>query len=82
MMCAAVGLPAASLCINRRLYHIASVRAVVITPAEHRVLLIDSLICGLFPLLYVAVQYIVQGHHFNVFEGIRCYPDFYNSLPT
>ncbi|KAF7344703.1 Pheromone receptor [Mycena venus] len=34
MMGASVGLPAASLCINRRLYHIASVRAVVVTKAE------------------------------------------------
>ncbi|KAJ7080034.1 hypothetical protein C8R44DRAFT_819438 [Mycena epipterygia] len=48
----AVGPSAASLCINRHLYHIASVRAVVITPAEkRRAVLIDSLICGLFPLL-------------------------------
>ncbi|KAJ7080037.1 hypothetical protein C8R44DRAFT_824493, partial [Mycena epipterygia] len=39
-------------CINRRLYHIASVRAVVSTPAEkRRAVLIDSLIFGLFPLL-------------------------------
>ncbi|KAJ7088308.1 GPCR fungal pheromone mating factor [Mycena epipterygia] len=38
MMGAAVSLPATSLCINCRLYHIASVRAVVITPAEVRFL--------------------------------------------
>ncbi|KAJ7076813.1 GPCR fungal pheromone mating factor, partial [Mycena epipterygia] len=73
-MGAALGLPAVSLYINRRLYHIASVNA--------RAVLIDSLICGLFPLLYVAAQYIVQGYHFNVFEDIGCYPDLYNSLPT
>ncbi|KAJ7732209.1 pheromone A receptor-domain-containing protein [Mycena maculata] len=83
MMGASVGLPAASLCINRRLYHIASVRCVVITKAEkRRAVLIDSLICGLFPAIYVALQYIVQGHRFNIFEDIGCYPDLYNSLPT
>ncbi|KAJ7088336.1 GPCR fungal pheromone mating factor, partial [Mycena epipterygia] len=82
-MGAALGLPAVSLCINRRLYHIASVRAVVITPAEkRRAVLIDLFICGLLPFLYVAVQYIMQGHRFNVFEDIGCYPDLYNSLPT
>ncbi|KAJ7790722.1 fungal pheromone STE3G-protein-coupled receptor, partial [Mycena leptocephala] len=83
MMGASVGLPAASLCINRRLYHIASVRAVVITKAEKaRAVLIDSLICGLFPAVYIALQYIVQGHRFNIFEDIGCYPDLYNTLPT
>ncbi|KAJ7436171.1 pheromone A receptor-domain-containing protein [Mycena galericulata] len=83
MMGASVGLPAASLCINRRLYHIASVRTVTITKAEkRRAVLIDSLICGLFPAVYVALQYIVQGHRFNIFEDIGCYPDLYNSLPT
>ncbi|KAJ7613315.1 fungal pheromone STE3G-protein-coupled receptor, partial [Mycena polygramma] len=67
MMGASVGLPAASLCINRRLYHIASVRAVVVTHAEkRRAVLIDSLICGLFPLLYIALQYIVQGHRYDL----------------
>ncbi|KAJ7034233.1 fungal pheromone STE3G-protein-coupled receptor [Mycena alexandri] len=83
MMGASVGLPAASLCINRRLYHIATVRAVVITKAEkRRAVLIDSLICGLFPAIYIALQYIVQGHRFNIFEDIGCYPDIYNALPA
>ncbi|KAJ7094768.1 hypothetical protein C8R44DRAFT_890194 [Mycena epipterygia] len=53
MMGAAVGLPATSPCINCRLYHIASVRA-VITPLPRTPRSPDSLICGLFPLLYVA----------------------------
>ncbi|KAJ7661859.1 pheromone A receptor-domain-containing protein [Mycena rosella] len=83
MMGASVGLPAASLCINRRLYHIASVRDVVVTAAEkRRAVLIDSLICGLFPAVYVAAQYIVQGHRFDIFEDIGCYPALFNSLPT
>jgi pheromone a factor receptor len=33
-MAASVGIPAASLCINRRLYQIASVKAVTISAAE------------------------------------------------
>ncbi|KAJ7711550.1 pheromone A receptor-domain-containing protein [Mycena metata] len=83
MMGASVGLPAASLCINRRLYHIATVQAVVVTKAEkRRAVLIDSLICGLFPAVYIALQYIVQGHRFNIFEDIGCYPDIYNTLPA
>ncbi|KAJ7475477.1 pheromone A receptor-domain-containing protein [Mycena galericulata] len=83
MMGASVGLPAASLSINRRLYHIASVRTVVITNCEkYRAVLIDSLICGLFLAIYVTLQYIFQGHRFNIFEDMGCYPDLYNSLPT
>ncbi|KAF8890814.1 putative fungal pheromoneG-protein-coupled receptor [Gymnopilus junonius] len=88
MMAASVGIPASSLCINRRLYHIASLQAASITPAEasrllkRRSILIDSLICLLFPLLYVALQYVVQGHRFNIFEDIGCYPALYNTLLT
>ncbi|KAJ7902933.1 fungal pheromone STE3G-protein-coupled receptor, partial [Mycena leptocephala] len=81
-MAASVGIPAASLCINRRLYQIASVKAVTISAAEkRRAALIDALICVLFPLVYVAMQYIVQGHRFNIYEQIGCYPALYNSIP-
>ncbi|KAJ7190878.1 fungal pheromone STE3G-protein-coupled receptor, partial [Mycena pura] len=82
-MAASVGLPASSLCINRRLYQIASVRAVSITKAEkRRAAFIDALICVLFPLVFLAMQYIVQGHRFNIVEQIGCFPAIYNSLPT
>ncbi|KAJ6468598.1 putative fungal pheromone GPCR, STE3-type [Mycena vulgaris] len=82
IMAASVGIPAASLCINRRLYQIASVKTVSITPAEkRRAALIDTLICVLFPLVYVALQYIVQGHRFNIYQQIGCYPALYNSIP-
>ncbi|KAJ6463099.1 pheromone A receptor-domain-containing protein [Mycena vulgaris] len=83
MMGVSVGLHAASLCINRRLYHIASMRTIVITEAEkRRVVLIDSLTFRLFPGLCVAAQYIVRGHRFDILEDIGCYPALFNSLPT
>ncbi|KAF5378596.1 hypothetical protein D9615_007165 [Tricholomella constricta] len=83
MLGASVGLPAASLCINRRLYHIASVQAVAISRAEkRRAILIDTLICVLFPVIFVAIQYVVQGHRFNIYEGIGCYPAIFNTLPS
>ncbi|KAF8884494.1 fungal pheromone STE3G-protein-coupled receptor [Infundibulicybe gibba] len=83
MMGASVGLPAASLCINRRLYIIANVRAVSITRAEKsRAVLVDALICVLFPLIYIALQYVVQGHRFDIYEDIGCFPALYNTLPT
>ncbi|KAJ7453729.1 fungal pheromone STE3G-protein-coupled receptor, partial [Mycena latifolia] len=81
-MAVSVGIPAASLCINRCLYHIASVKSVSISPAEkRRAALIDTLICVLFPLLYLPLQYIVQGHRFNIYQQVGCYLALYNSVP-
>ncbi|OBZ74569.1 Pheromone B alpha 3 receptor [Grifola frondosa] len=81
MIGASVGIPAASLCINRRLYIIACVQTATITrPEKLRAVLIDSLICLLFPILVIALSYIVQGHRFNIFEDIGCFPAIYNTL--
>ncbi|KAJ7622377.1 pheromone A receptor-domain-containing protein [Roridomyces roridus] len=81
-LAASVGIPAASLCINRRLYQIASVKTVSVTVADkRRAVLIDTLICVVFPLVYIALQYIVQGHRFNIYEQIGCAPALYNSVP-
>ncbi|EGO02303.1 hypothetical protein SERLA73DRAFT_166760 [Serpula lacrymans var. lacrymans S7.3] len=52
---ASVAIPASSLCISRRLYHIA-----VMNIVKH-------------------VQYIVQGHRFNIYEEIGCYPAVYDT---
>ena len=59
-----IGLPAASLCINRRLYHIASVRSVTISKAEkHRDVTIDLAIGLGIPILY---QICCKCPHFYV----------------
>lgn len=80
---ASVGIPAASLCINRRLYDIARMQAVAMTRAEkQRAILVDTLICVVFPIVCMALAYIVQGHRFNIFEVIGCYPAIYNTVPT
>ncbi|KAF9052582.1 pheromone receptor [Rhodocollybia butyracea] len=81
-MATTAGLPSSSFCIVRRLYGIASLRTATITRAEkRRAIIIDSLICVLGPLIYLALQYIVQGHRFNIFENIGCTPALYDSLP-
>ncbi|KAF7291077.1 Pheromone receptor [Mycena kentingensis (nom. inval.)] len=78
-----VGIPAASLCINRRLYQIARVQAVSITAQEkRRAILVDALICVVFPLVFIAMQYVVQGHRFNIYEQAGCAPAFVNTVPT
>ncbi|TFK65312.1 fungal pheromone STE3G-protein-coupled receptor [Pluteus cervinus] len=83
LMGASVAIPASSLCIVRRLYMIAHAQVVSITHAEkRRAVLMDSLLCVLFPLIYIALQSVVQGHRFNVIENIGCYPAVYNTLLT
>ncbi|KAK0421958.1 pheromone A receptor-domain-containing protein [Armillaria borealis] len=80
---ASVAVPASCMCIQRRLYQIASVRAVSVTRAEkRRAILVDSLICVLFPLCFIVLQYVVQGHRFNIYENIGCAPAIYNTLLT
>lgn len=81
MLGTSVAIPAASLCINRRLYKIARVHAVMVTRAEkRRAILIDSLICVLFPLVFIALQYVNQGHRFDIYEDVGCYPFIYNTI--
>ncbi|KAJ8502461.1 hypothetical protein ONZ45_g11738 [Pleurotus djamor] len=83
LMGASVGIPAASLCINRRLYHIASIQAVSVSRSEkRRDVLIDTAICVVFPIIYIALQYVVSGHRFDILEDLGCQPALYNTLPT
>ncbi|KAK7045121.1 pheromone receptor [Favolaschia claudopus] len=83
-MAASVGLPAASLCINRRLYSI--LRMPLGTAASsglnRRAIIVDSLACGLFPSLYIVLQLITQRHRFSIFEDVGCVADHFDSLPT
>ncbi|KIY47096.1 pheromone receptor, partial [Fistulina hepatica ATCC 64428] len=78
-----VGIPASSFCIVRRLYHISRTRTVAISPAEkRRSIIIDSAICVVLPLAYIALQYVVQGHRYNIFEDVGCEPAVVNTLAT
>ncbi|KAK0219082.1 pheromone receptor Rcb2 B44 [Armillaria fumosa] len=101
MMAASVAIPASSLCINRRLYQIASIRAVSVTRAEKRcAIFIDSLFCVLLPVIFTAlresfllmldlsesyrskcryVEYVVQGHRFNIYGDFGPFPALYNT---
>ncbi|KAJ7822241.1 pheromone B alpha 1 receptor [Mycena leptocephala] len=75
-----VAIPACSLCINRRLYQIASVRTVTKTRAEKRRAILIDLAIGLgIPLLQIPLQYIVQGHRYNIFEDIGCLGETYET---
>ncbi|THH13628.1 hypothetical protein EUX98_g9699 [Antrodiella citrinella] len=80
---AGVGIPASALCINRRLYSIASVRNISIGREERRrATIIDLCISVGIPMLVMILHYIVQGHRFNILEDIGCTPAIYNTLPA
>jgi hypothetical protein len=73
-----VAVPAASLCINRRLYHIASVKSVTISRAEKRRSVMIDLAIGLgLPIMEMILQYIAQGHRYDIFEDVGCFPFTY-----
>lgn len=97
MVGSAVAIPCASLCINRRLYHISSANTVTITKAEKRRAIMVDLAIGVgIPVLQMVMrmlnfyhlrrlyltsylEYIVQGHRYNIFEDVGCYPFTYNT---
>lgn len=75
-----VAIPTASLCINRRLYHIASVKTVTVTKATKRRAIIVDLSIGLgVPIIQLIFQYFCQGHRFDIYEQIGCFPATYNT---
>ncbi|KAH9986174.1 pheromone A receptor-domain-containing protein [Russula compacta] len=64
-----VAIPACSLCINRRLYKIATVNAVRVTHAEKRRAVITDLLIGLgLPIIRMPLHYIVSRHGYLLLE--------------
>jgi pheromone a factor receptor len=77
------GIPAASLCINRRLYYISRCSSVTVTKKQKRRAIYVDLAIGVgIPLIAILFQYTVEGHRFNVFEDIGCMPFTYNVWPS
>ncbi|KAF9040044.1 pheromone A receptor-domain-containing protein [Panaeolus papilionaceus] len=75
-----VAIPAASLCINRRLYKIATCQSVSLGHTEKRRAVVIDLAIGLgIPFLQMPLQFIVQGHRYDIFEQIGCYPTTVNT---
>ncbi|GJE86298.1 fungal a-factor pheromone receptor STE3 [Phanerochaete sordida] len=65
------GIIAASLVINRRLYKIASTTSVSISRQQRRRAIYVDLGIGLgIPLVTMVLMWFVQGHRFNIYEGI------------
>ncbi|KZV72325.1 STE3-domain-containing protein [Peniophora sp. CONT] len=75
-----IGIPFSSMAINRRLYKISSVRAVMITRSEkRRETAIDFSLCLGVPVLVMILHYIVQGHRYDIYEDAGCEPVTYNT---
>ncbi|KAF8197962.1 pheromone A receptor-domain-containing protein [Pholiota molesta] len=78
-----VAIPAASLCINHRLYCIASVHSAMRTRQEkYRAIMVDLAIGVGLPVIAMILAYIPQGHRFNIFEEVGCFPAIYNTPPA
>ncbi|KAF8963268.1 pheromone A receptor-domain-containing protein [Flammula alnicola] len=78
-----VAIPAASLCINRRLYKIASCQTATISIAQKKRAVMIDLAIGLgIPAIQMALQFVVQGHRYDIFEDIGCYPTTVNTPPA
>lgn len=78
-----IAIPLSSFSINRRLYNIATIRTITITKEQkRRDVIIDSILCVLCPIIFMAVHYTMQGHRFDVIENIGCWPSTYLTLPA
>ncbi|KAH7923649.1 pheromone receptor [Leucogyrophana mollusca] len=78
-----VGIPASSLCMIRRLYRIATMQSLNRTRDERRRAVVIDLSIGVgFPCVIMALEYIVQGHRFDIFEQIGCFPFTLNTPPA
>jgi len=64
-----VAIPAASLCINRRLYKIATAKVVMATRSDNRRAVIIDLLIGIgIPILQMVTQYVVSSNRYQIFE--------------
>jgi pheromone a factor receptor len=73
--------PLCSLCIVRRLYLIASSKLVMTRIEKRRALIFDTVLSFIIPLVLSGSQYIVEGHRYDIFEEIGCWPHVYNTVP-
>ncbi|KAK7435127.1 a-factor receptor [Stygiomarasmius scandens] len=78
-----VAIPATSLCINRRLYNIASCQTASISRADkRRQVIIDFAIALGLPILQIPLHLVVQGHRYDILEQVGCRPTTYNTIPA
>lgn len=73
-----VGLPSASLCIQRRLYNASRLSTASGSASDRSRQTAIDLAIGLgIPALVMIVHYVVQGHRYDIFEDFGCWPTLY-----
>ncbi|KAI0729144.1 putative fungal pheromone GPCR, STE3-type [Fomitopsis betulina] len=80
---AGIGIPASSLCINRRLYRISALNSATITRQERRRAVFEDMVIAIgIPVLVMVLHVVVQGHRYNILEDVGCLPDIWNTPPA
>ncbi|PFH48836.1 hypothetical protein AMATHDRAFT_5419 [Amanita thiersii Skay4041] len=75
-----IALPAACLCIMRRLERTASSRKIPLSQKSRRNwFFVDFLICYVVPLLYMLLHLCFQDHRFDIVEDYGCFASIYPS---
>ncbi|KIJ45907.1 hypothetical protein M422DRAFT_165926 [Sphaerobolus stellatus SS14] len=66
------GVPAGSMCNLRVLERVTARRRPDKSLNIHRERIIEVLLCVMFPIVFMALHYIVQGHWFDIYEVVGC----------
>lgn len=73
-----IAIPAATLCVTRKLERIASTRHVSRTPKDiQREHYFDFGMCLVLPFVYGVLSIVYQGHRFDIYEGLGCFQPVY-----
>ncbi|KIY64604.1 STE3-domain-containing protein [Cylindrobasidium torrendii FP15055 ss-10] len=82
-LASSVGISAASLCINRRLYKIAAIQSVSSSREDRRRDIIVDLVIGVgIPLLQLPAHFVVNGHRYDIVEDVGCMVATFNTPPA
>jgi pheromone a factor receptor len=77
-----MAVPLASLAQMRRLESLASTRQTIVTAVQQRNRIWgEILMCFGLPILMLPIQYIAQGHRFDLTETTGCTPTLFFSWP-
>ncbi|TFY61852.1 hypothetical protein EVJ58_g4252 [Rhodofomes roseus] len=80
-LASSIAICSSALVIMRRLYHIANITTIHLTREDKRRMIIeDTLIGSGFPILQVLLYWFIQGHRFDIYEGIGCWPAIPNTI--
>ncbi|CAE6452413.1 unnamed protein product [Rhizoctonia solani] len=75
------GFSSSTVCISRRLAQVSSPHYTIANVTDRRRRIIFEIVmCVVFPLIAMALHYVVQGHRFDILEDFGCNPTTYVSV--